>query len=164
MNRNWLFFIVVAGLLLGGSLVAQNRPVPTRVGYVDAERIVQAHRDFRRVQEVRTQAERELRPIREQLQPLEAKLRAGTATAREQQDYRVLAQSLQEAGRRWTERSNAVLRPITEEIDQVIARVAQQQGFAIVLDKQVAATSGLVVYAAEELDITEAIIRALPRQ
>jgi outer membrane protein len=164
MSRNWLFFIVVAGLLLGGSLVAQNRPVPTRIGYVDAERIVQAHRDFRRVQEVRTQAERELRPIREQLQPLEAKLRAGTATAREQQDYRVLAQSLQEAGRRWTERSNAVLRPITEEIDQVIARVAQQQGFAIVLDKQVAANSGLVVYAAEELDITEAIIRALPRQ
>jgi outer membrane protein len=164
MSRNWLFFIVVAGLLLGGSLVAQNRPVPTRIGYVDAERIVQAHRDFRRVQEVRTQAERELRPIREQLQPLEAKLRAGTATAREQQDYRVLAQSLQEAGRRWTERSNAVLRPITEEIDQVIARVAQQQGFAIVLDKQVAASSGLVVYAAEELDITEAIIRALPRQ
>lgn len=163
MNRNWLFFIVLAGLLLGGSLVAQNRQVPTRIGYVDAERIVQAHRDFGRVQEVRTQAERELRPIRDQLQALEARLRAGTATAREQQDYRVLAQSLQEAGRRWTERSNTVMRPITEEIDQVIARVAQQQGFAIVLDKQIAANSGLVVYAAGELEITDAVIRALPR-
>lgn len=84
-------------------------------------------RTSKKVQDVRTQAERELKPLRDQLQPLEAKLRAGNATAKEQQDYRVLAQSLQEAGRKWTERSNAVLKPITEEIDQVIARVAQQQ-------------------------------------
>ncbi len=163
MNKNGLFVVMLAGLLLGGSLIAQNRPTPTRIGYVDAEKVVQAHKDFKKVQDVRTQAERELKPLRDQIQPLEAKLRAGNATAKEQQDYRVLAQSLQEAGRKWTDRSNAVLKPITEEIDQVIARLAQQQGFAIVLDKKVAASSGLVVYAADELEITDAVVRALPK-
>ncbi|WP_027882019.1 OmpH family outer membrane protein [Meiothermus rufus] len=163
MNKNSLFIALIAVLLLGGSLVAQNRPTPTRIGYIDAEKVVQAHKDFKKVQDVRNQAERELKPLRDQLQALEAKIRAGNASAKEQQDYRVLAQSLQEAGRKWTERSNAVLKPITEEIDQVIARVAQQQGFAMILDKKIAASSGLVVYAAEELEVTEAVIRALPK-
>ncbi len=163
MSKNSLFIALIAVLLLGGSLVAQNRPTPTRIGYIDAEKVVQAHKDFKKVQDVRSQAERELKPLRDQLQALEAKIRAGNASAKEQQDYRVLAQSLQEAGRKWTERSNAVLKPITEEIDQVIARVAQQQGFAMILDKKIAASSGLVVYAAEELEVTEAVIRALPK-
>ncbi|WP_027877811.1 OmpH family outer membrane protein [Meiothermus cerbereus] len=163
MNKNWLFAVALLSLLLGGSLIAQNRPTPNRIGYVDAEKVVQAHKDFKKVQDIRNQAERELKPIRDQLQPLEAKLRAGNATAKEQQDYRVLAQSLQEAGKKWTDRTNAALKPITEEIDQVIARVAQQQGFAMVFDKKVAATSGLVVYAADELEITDAVIKALPK-
>jgi outer membrane protein len=161
--RSGLFVLLILSLLLGGSLVAQNRPTPNRIGYVDAEKVVQAHKDFKKVQEIRNQAERELKPIRDQLQTLETKLRAGNATAKEQQDYRVLAQSLQEAGKKWSDRANAALKPITEEIDQVIAQVAQQQGFAMILDKKVAATSGLVVYAAGELEITDAVIRALPR-
>ncbi|MCS7057455.1 MAG: OmpH family outer membrane protein [Meiothermus sp.] len=161
--RNWTILAMAAFLLLGGTLMAQNRPTPTRVGYIDAEKVVQAHKDFKKVQDIRNQAERELKPIRDQIQALEAKIRAGNATAKEQQDYRIAAQSLQEAGKKWTERANTALKPITEEIDRVIARIAQQQGFAIILDKKVAATSGLVVYAAEELEITDAVIKALPK-
>lgn len=161
--KNWLFAVALLSLLLGGSLIAQNRPTPNRIGYVDAEKVVQAHKDFKKVQDIRNQAERELKPIRDQLQPLEAKLRAGNATAKEQQDYRVLAQSLQEASKKWSDRANTALKPITEEIDQVIARVAQQQGFAMIFDKKVAASSGLVVYAADELEITEAVIKALSK-
>ena len=161
--KNWLFAVALLGLLLGGSLIAQNRPTPNRIGYVDAEKVVQAHKDFKKVQDIRNQAERELKPIRDQLQPLEARLRAGSATAKEQQDYRVLAQSLQEASKKWGDRVNTALKPITEEIDQVIARVAQQQGFAMIFDKKVAASSGLVVYAADELEITEAVIKALSK-
>lgn len=161
--QNWLFAVALLGLLLGGSLIAQNRPTPSRIGYVDAEKVIQAHKDFKKVQDIRSQAERELKPIRDQLQPLEAKLRAGSATAKEQQDYRVLAQSLQEASKKWGDRVNTSLKPITEEIDQVIARVAQQQGFAMIFDKKVAASSGLVVYAADELEITEAVIKALSK-
>lgn len=109
--KNWLFAVALLSFLLGGSLIAQNRPTPNRIGYVDAEKVVQAHKDFKKVQDIRNQAERELKPIRDQLQPLEAKLRAGNATAKEQQDYRVLAQSLQEAGKKWSDRANAASSP-----------------------------------------------------
>ncbi len=158
-----VFGPILATLLLSGLLVAQNQPTPSKIGYLNARAVVEAHPQFAQVKAVQAQAEAELKPLRDQLQALEAKIRAGNASAKEQQDYRVLAQSLQEAGRKWTERSNAILKPITEEIDQVIARVAKAQGFAMVLDQEVAASSGLVVYAAEELNLTQAVLQALPK-
>ncbi len=163
MKRFSLFVPMLAGLLLSSLLVAQDRPVASRIGYLDARTVVEAHPQFVRVKEVQARAEAELKPLRDQIQPLEARIRAGSVTAQEQQNYRVLTQSLQETGRKWSDQQNAALRPITEEIDQLVRKVAQEQGFAIVLDQEVAASSGLVVYAAEELDITQAIVRALPR-
>lgn len=56
-----------------------------------------------------------------------------------------------------------MLRPITEDIDKIVSKVAKEQGFAIVLDQEVAASSGLVVYAAQGLDLTPAILQALPK-
>lgn len=101
--------------------------------------------------------------MREQVQSLEAKLRQGNATAQEQQAYRTAVQRLETAGQKWSEQQGSVLRPITEDIDMVIGRVAKEQGFAIVLDQEIAASSGLVVYAAQELDLTQAIKQAISK-
>ncbi|GIW37946.1 MAG: hypothetical protein KatS3mg074_344 [Meiothermus sp.] len=163
MKRLSLFVPILAGLLLSSLLVAQNQPTATKIGYLNARAVVEAHPQFARIKEIQAKAEAELKPLRDQLQPLEAKIRAGSATAQEQQNYRILAQSLQETGKKWTDQQNEALRPITEDIDKLVSKVAQEQGFAIVLDQEVAASSGLVVYAAQELDITQAILRALPK-
>jgi len=163
MKRFSLFVPILAGLLLSSLLVAQTQPTANKIGYLNARAVVEAHPQFAKVREIQTKAEAELKPLREQLQSLDSKLRAGNATAQEQQAYRSAAQNLEAAGQKWTEQQNAVLRPITEDIDKVIGKVAKEQGFAIVLDQEVAASSGLVVYAAQELDLTQAIVRALPK-
>ncbi len=163
MKRFWLFVPMLTGLLLSGLLVAQDRPVASKIGYLNARAVVEAHPQFAKIKELQAKAEAELKPLRDQLQPLEAKIRAGNATAQEQQSYRTLAQNLQEAGKKWTDQQNAALRPITEEIDKLVSKIAQEQGFAMVLDQEVAASSGLVVYADEELDLTQAIVRVLPK-
>lgn len=163
MKRFSLFVPILAGLLLSSLLVAQTQPTANKIGYLNARAVVEAHPQFAKVREIQTKAEAELKPLREQLQSLDSKLRAGNATAQEQQAYRTAAQNLEAAGQKWTEQQNAVLRPITEDIDKVIGKVAKEQGFAIVLDQEVAASSGLVVYAAQELDLTQAIVRALPK-
>jgi len=163
MKRFSLFVPILAGLLLSSLLVAQTQPTANKIGYLNARAVVEAHPQFAKVKEIQTKAEAELKPLREQLQSLDTKLRAGNATAQEQQAYRTAAQNLEAAGQKWTEQQNAVLRPITEDIDKVIGKVAKEQGFAIVLDQEVAASSGLVVYAAQELDLTQAIVRALPK-
>ncbi|MBO1435852.1 OmpH family outer membrane protein [Meiothermus sp. CFH 77666] len=163
MKRFSLFVPILAGLLLSSLLVAQNQPTATKIGYLNARAVVEAHPQFARVKEIQTKAEAELKPLREQLQPLDAKIRAGNATAQEQQSYRALSQNLQDSVKKWNDQQNAALRPITEDIDKIVSKIAQEQGFAIVLDQEVAASSGLVVYAAQELDITQAVVRALPK-
>lgn len=163
MKRFSLFVPILAGLLLSSLLVAQNQPAASKIGYLNARAVVEAHPQFARVKEIQAKAEAELKPLREQLQPLDAKIRAGNATAQEQQSYRTLSQNLQDSVKKWNDQQNAALRPITEDIDKIVSKIAQEQGFAIVLDQEVAASSGLVVYAAQELDITQAIVRALPK-
>ncbi len=158
-----LFAPVLAGLLLSSLLLAQNPPGAGKVGYLNARAVVEAHPQFARVRELQVKGEAELKPLREQMQPLEAKVRTGNATAQEQQTYRTLAKSLEETSKKWSDQQSAVLKPITEEIDRLVKKVALEQGFAIILDQEVAANSGLVVYAADELDITQAIVSELPR-
>ncbi|GAO75000.1 OmpH family outer membrane protein [Meiothermus ruber] len=163
MKRLTLFVPTLAALLLSSLLVAQTPPTADKVGYLNARAVVEAHPQFVRVKEVQAKAEAELKPLREQVQSLEAKLRQGNATAQEQQAYRTAVQRLETAGQKWSEQQGSVLRPITEDIDMVIGRVAKEQGFAIVLDQEIAASSGLVVYAAQELDLTQAIKQAISK-
>ena len=48
-------------------------------------------------------------------------------------------------------------------MDKAIAKVAKAQGFSVVMSRQVAAQSGLVVYADEDTDLTQAVIQELKR-
>ncbi|GAA6733875.1 OmpH family outer membrane protein [Thermus oshimai] len=163
MKRFSLFALLAAGLTLLTPQLAQNKNVATRIGFVDANALVQAHPDYKKVQEVQAQAKKELSPLEERLKPLDQKVRAGQVTAKERQDYEALAKSYQDTLKKWQERQDAVLKPILEEVDQAIAKVAKAQGFAVVMSRQVAAQSGLVVYADDDTDLTQAVIRELKR-
>ncbi|TBH16510.1 OmpH family outer membrane protein [Thermus thermamylovorans] len=162
MSRYLLLALVVLGALLA-PMLAQNPTPASRIGFVDADALIQAHPDYRRVQDLQAQARREIAPLEERLRPLDQKVRSGQATARERQDYEALLKTYQDTVRKWQERQNPVLQPILEEVDQAIARVAKAQGFSVVMSRQVAAQSGLVVYADENTDLTQAVIRELRR-
>ncbi|WP_117238302.1 OmpH family outer membrane protein [Thermus sediminis] len=163
MKQLPLAVLFLALLALLTPMLAQNRNVATRIGFVDADALVQAHPDYRRVQELQAQARRELAPLEERLRPLDQKVRAGQASARERQDHEALMKSYQDTLKKWQDRQNALLKPILEEVDGAIAKVAKAQGFAVVMSRQVAAQSGLVVYADEDTDLTQAVLRELRR-
>ncbi|RIH84435.1 Outer membrane protein (OmpH-like) [Meiothermus luteus] len=163
MRRFPLLAPSLAGLFLSGLISAQDRPAE-KIGYLNVRAAVEAHAGFGWVREIQGQAQGELKPLREELQGLEAKILSGSATQEEQQAYRSLQQKLQEVERKWTERQNIALAPITQEIERVLARVAQQQGFGLVFDQEVAAQSGLVVYAASELDLTPAVLAGMAKR
>ncbi|MFX7325204.1 hypothetical protein ABTI82_19140, partial [Acinetobacter baumannii] len=77
-------------------MLAQNRNVATRLGFVDADALVQAHPDYKKVQDLQAQARKELSPLEEKIKPLEAKIRSGQATAKERQDYEALLKTYQD--------------------------------------------------------------------
>jgi outer membrane protein len=163
MKRGVVFVPVLLVLLCGSWLMAQTKPAPTGLGYVDTDVLLQAHPGYPKVKEIQTQAQAELKPLKEQIQGLEAKLQSGGASAREQQDYQALSKGYQDTLKKWQDKQDAALDPITEEVNQVIAKVAREQGFALVMDKGVAGTSGLVVYADASLDLTDAVVKAMPK-
>lgn len=161
MKRLPLIGVLLALGALLTPMLAQNKTVASRVGFVDADALVQAHPDYKKIQEVQSQARKELAPLEEKLKPLDEKVRAGQATAKERQDYEALAKTYQATLKKWQDRQNQVLKPILEDVDKAIAKVAKAQGFSVVMSRQVAAQSGLVVYADEDTDLTQAVIQEL---
>ena len=161
MKRLAWFIPILLGVMIAATpLVAQNRPV-LRVGFLDSERVVQAHPRYKEVQAVLDQANKELKPLTDQLTPLQQKIQAGTATAKEQQDFQTLRNAYQQASQKWAERRAKALEPITKEIDVQIDKFARAQGFGIILDRRVASSSGLVLYGDDSLDVTDEIINAI---
>lgn len=136
MKRFSLFVLLLAGLSLSSLPVAQTPSAADKIGYLGARAVVEAHPQFARVKELPGKAEAELEPLRAQVQLLEAKLRSGNATSQEQQSYRAAVQSLEVAVQNWSEQQNTAPRPITEDIDKIIGRVAKEQGFAILLEQE----------------------------
>ncbi|WP_243028177.1 OmpH family outer membrane protein [Thermus albus] len=163
MKRFPLVALLVALGALLTPMLAQNRTVASRVGFVDADALVQAHPDYKKVQDLQAQARKDLNPLEEKIKPLEAKIRSGQATAKERQDYEALVKTYQDTVKKWQERQNPVLKPILEDVDKAIAKVAKAQGFSVVMSRQVAAQSGLVVYADDDTDLTEAVKKELKR-
>ncbi len=150
--------------LFGVLGLSQTKEIPSRVGYIDAQKVIEAHPDYPAVLKLRQQADAELKPLADQLRALEAKIKDGTATAKDRQDFENLQKVYSETAGKWQEKINAALAPITKEIDGVIARVAAQNGFSMILSANVAGQSGLVVYASPDVDITDLVIRALGPQ
>jgi outer membrane protein len=157
-----LGIVLALGLLaLSGLPLAQKKAVPSRIGFIDAETVIQAHPGYPAVAELQKKADAELKPILEKLKPLEAKLASGQASAKERQDYQVLSEAAKKVRDKWAPKIKEKLDPLIKEIDQVVAKVARENGFAVVMNRRVAASSNLVVYADPATDLTQAVVEAL---
>lgn len=163
MKRFWLFAPVLLGFLLGGSLIGQNKQVPVKIGFVNVDSVVQAHEDYDKIKNLRDSGEKELKPVADQIKALQLKLQAGNATAKEQQDYQLLTKTFQDTQKKWNDKVNAILEPVTKEIDGRIDKWAKDQGFAILMDRKVAQNSGLVIYGDEATDVTEAVVKLIKK-
>ncbi|MDX2008435.1 MAG: OmpH family outer membrane protein [Meiothermus sp.] len=162
MNKNLFFLAVLLAVLLVPS-VAQNRNVPTRIGYVNVQKIIEAHPKYPSVKAINDAAQAELKPLQDRLQPINAKIQAGNATAAEQQQAQVLRQTITQTAQRYQQRQQTALKPIVDQLNELVGQVAQRQGFAMVLNYQVASQSELVIYADEDLELTNAVIAVIPK-
>ncbi len=163
MKRSWILSLAIAVLALAGAALAQNKNTPVRVGFVDAEAVIRAHPGYGAIAKLQEQADAELKPILEKLRALEKKIASGQATAKDREDYQVLTEAAKKVSEKWGPKIQEKLDPIIKEVDRVVAQVAQELGFAVIMNRRVAAQSNLVVYAAPDTDITQAVIEALKK-
>ena len=131
----------------------------TKIGFVTANLVLQAHPQGKVVLDQRKKAEDELKPLVTQIQALQAKVQGGQATAAERQQYETLVKSYQARVKALSDKQTALLAPISKEVDAAVSKVAKAQGYVLVMDRQIARDSGLVIYADPDgTDLTDEVI------
>lgn len=161
MKRLTLAFVAVVAvaLMLGANLGAQD--APTRIAFVDSQALIASHPAGQAANELRSLAEEEVGELRGQLDGLQAKARAEGLNNEEAELFNVLLATYESVQARYAADIADAAQPAIDAVNAAIREVAEQNGIAIVMDIQSAAESGMVVYAAEGLDLTEAVAALL---
>ena len=160
--------VILTSLLALSALLplahAQDAQAPLSIAFVSSSAVLAAHPDGQAALQLEEQARTELQGIATELQPLQARAAAGeTLSAEEQNNLELFQRTLQETQQRYREEIDDAAQPATEEINTIIQNIAQENGYTLVLNYDVAQTSGLVVYADESsvLNITEEVVTAI---
>jgi outer membrane protein len=142
--------------------MAQSRA--TRIGFVNAQRVLQNHPQGAKVLDAQKKAQDELKGIADKLQALGVKISNGTATATERQQAETLQKTGQARQAALKTQIDKLLEPITKEVDAAVGKVAKAQGFALVMDRAIASQSGLVIYADPEgTDLSDEVIKEVKK-
>lgn len=148
--------VLVAVALTAAFTLPNAQSKATKIGFVNAQKVLECHPDGKNIIAQRKKAEDELKPIQVQIQALQAKLQQNTATAAERQQYDVLAKSYQARAKQLSDKFEKLLTPVTKDVDVAVSKVAKAQGYVMVMDRLIASSSGLVIYADPEgTDLTD---------
>ncbi|AFZ65920.1 OmpH family outer membrane protein [Deinococcus peraridilitoris] len=155
MKATKILPLAVIGALAFGTLAPQAQNTAQKMAYVDVQAVVKAHPQFGALDTLNKQAEAALKPTRDSITTIQNK--GQNATAAERQQYDQLVKTYQTNAKTWEDRINAQNKPILESVNAAVATAAKAQGVTMVLDKNIAATSQLVIYADPSLDLTSAV-------
>lgn len=146
--------LVLAGFL-GANLTAQE--VPTRIAFVDSQSLIAAHPAGRAANDLRALATEDLAQLFREIETLENKARSQGLNADEAERANTLVVTFESVQARYAADISAAAQPAVEAVNEAIRQVAAEFGVAIVLDLEAAVQSGMVVYADDSLDITDAV-------
>lgn len=139
---------------------AQDAP-PLSIAFVSSSQVLAAHPAGQAAEELGQQARTEIQEIEAALRPLVTKANSGAQlTAEEQNQLELTQRTYQETRDRYAQDIDAAAQPAEQEIDGIIRQIAAENGYTLVLNFDVARTSGLVLYADEgnAPNITEQVI------
>lgn len=161
MKRLTLAFLAAAAvaLSLGANLGAQDQPA--RLAFVDSQALIALHPAGVQANQLRELAATEIGDLRTQLDGLRAKEASSGLTPEEQDLVSVLLTTYQSVQARYQAEIATTAQPAIEAVNAAIRQVAEENGIAVVMDIAAAAEGGLVVYAAEGLDLTDVVAQRL---
>lgn len=161
MKRLTLLLVaaIAVALPLGAQLGAQDAPV--RLAFVDSQALIATHPAGQAANDLRVLATEEIGGLRDRLDALQAKARGEGLSNEEAELFNVLLATYESVNSRWAAEIAAAAQPAIEAVNAAIRVVADEAKIAVVMDIDAAAESGLVVYAAPGLDLTEAVAARL---
>ncbi|WP_216318517.1 OmpH family outer membrane protein [Deinococcus aestuarii] len=142
-----------------GTLAPHAQTTPQKLGFVDVQRMLSAHPADKDLQAIQQKANAELEGLQKQIQAIDAK--GAGATAAEKQNRTTLVSTIQAKAKAYDDQMKPKMQTVEKAVDTAVNAVAKANGYSIVMDRGVAARSGLVVYADNATDLTDAALKAL---
>lgn len=158
MKRLTLLGLAVAAVLAFASTNLDAQDQQARIVFVDSQAAINSHTAGKAAQTLKEQAQTEIDDLRANIDAIAQKQRTGVQlTADEAERYQTLVTTLDAVQKRYQSDIAAAAQPAVEAVNGAIEAVAKANGYTIVMDRGLAA-QGLVVYAADDLDITPLVI------
>ncbi|MBI3543448.1 MAG: OmpH family outer membrane protein [Deltaproteobacteria bacterium] len=172
--------IVALALLTSGSAAlaqapaAPAAPAPTRIGFVDVQRVLarasagvsareQLEKDKAAMQKDMDGRRVELEKLREELEK-KGPLMTADARRDKQEGFerrrRDAARAADDFQKELERKEQLLLQKVLQDLSGVIERVGKQRGYYMVVEKR----GAVVLYAAAEADLTDEIIRAYDQE
>ncbi|MBZ9749325.1 OmpH family outer membrane protein [Deinococcus sp. HMF7604] len=142
-----------------GTVSPHAQTTPQKVGFVDVAKLLAAHPADKEIQEIQKKADAELGAIDKQIKAIDAK---GTAaTAADKQTRETLVKTIQSKADAYDKQMQPKIAVVEKAVDTAISAVAKSNGYGIIMDRDVASKSGLVIYADATAEITDAVAKAV---
>lgn len=142
-----------------GTLAPHAQTAPQKIGFVDVSKLLAAHPNDKDIKAVQAKADAELQGIDKQIKAIDAK--GANATAAEKQQRETLVATIKAKADAYDKQINPKITAVEASVDTAVGAVAKANGYSIVMDKSVAAKSGLVIYADPTTELTDATVKAM---
>ncbi|MEF2280426.1 OmpH family outer membrane protein [Deinococcus sp. YIM 134068] len=159
MNAKALAPVALVAAFGLGTLAPHAQTTPQKIGFVDVQRVLAAHPADKDLQTIQKQAETELGALGKQIQAIDAK--GAQATAAEKQSRTTLVSTYEAKAKSFQTQVQPKTQAVEKAVDTAVNAVAKANGYSVVMDRGVAARSGLVIYAENTTDLTDAALKAL---
>jgi outer membrane protein len=147
------FWLVPVAVLSFGAIAQESGG---KLGFVSVKVLLESTTEGQAVLEVRQAANQELQPIQSQLAAYNQKAQAGTLSEADRAQLNLLQLDYTQKIQEYQAKLDAAYSSFSQVIDPAIAQTAKDQGFSVVMNSEIAASSGLVIYAdPEATDLTE---------
>jgi outer membrane protein len=143
------FWLAPVAVLSFGAIAQESG---TKLGFVSVNALIQATPEGQAVLEIRRAASEELQPIQSQLETYNKQAQAGTLSEADRAQANLVQLDYSQKIQEFQAKLDAAYSSFSQAIDPAIAQSAKDQGFAVVMNSELAASSGLVIYA--DLDTT----------
>ncbi|UBV43833.1 OmpH family outer membrane protein [Deinococcus taeanensis] len=142
-----------------GMVAPHAQTTPQKVGFVDVSKLLAAHPNDKDIKAIQAKADAELAALDKQVKAIDAK--GASASAAEKQNRDALVKTIQAKAAEYDKQLDPKITAVESAVDTAVGSVAKANGFSIVMDKGVAAKSGLVIYADTSAEITDAVVKAI---
>ncbi|THF70539.1 OmpH family outer membrane protein [Deinococcus sp. Arct2-2] len=142
-----------------GTLAPHAQTTPQKIGFVDVQKLLTSHPSNTEIEAIQKKAATELDAINKQIQAIDTK---GTAaTAADKQTREQLVKTGQAKAAEYDKQLAPKVAVVETAVDAAIDKVAKANGFGVIMDRNVAKNSGLVVYADPAAEMTDATVKVL---